>query len=78
MDFFHSVGSRLSDHSLSFMPFIPAEDSEIERIFQKAISGHAVSREEEYQYKTKLMLWLGREYAKRGWVMQIHLEALRT
>lgn len=78
MDFFHSVGSRLSDHSLSFMPFIPAEDSEIERIFQKAISGNAVSREEEYQYKTKLMLWLGREYAKRGWVMQIHLEALRN
>ena len=56
MDFFHSVGSRLSDHSLSFMPFVPAEDCEIERIFQKAVSGNAVTKEEEYQYKTKLAL----------------------
>lgn len=72
MDFFASQGCSVSDHGLEYVMYEPASDEEIEAVFAKRLSGGTVTREEELKYKTAFMVFCGREYAKRGWVMQLH------
>ncbi|MBO4750013.1 MAG: glucuronate isomerase [Lachnospiraceae bacterium] len=72
MDFFASRGCKVSDHGLEVVYYAPASDEEIEAIFAKRMRGEGISRKEEFQFKTAFMLFVGREYAKRNWVMQLH------
>ncbi len=72
MDFFASMGCSVSDHGLEYVMYMPAADEEIEAIFAKRLGGTAVTREEELKFKTAFMTFVGREYAKRGWVLQLH------
>ena len=72
MDFFASMGCSISDHGLEYVMYHPASDEEVEAVFAKRLLGSAVTREEELCYKTAFMVFVGREYAKRGWVMQLH------
>jgi glucuronate isomerase len=72
MDFFASLGCSVSDHALEYVMYAPASEAEIEAIFAKRLSGSSVSREEELQFKTAFMLFVGSEYAKRDWAMQLH------
>ena len=76
--FFHAQGGRLSDHALTVPLFAPATGSELASIFRKAFEGGAIDADEAAKFKTALMLHFGRMNAKRGWVMQIHLSALRS
>lgn len=77
LDFFHSMGCRASDHGLNYVMYRPAKESEVEEIFQNGLQGKALSAEEVDTYKYAILLFLGKEYAKRGWVMQLHYGALR-
>ena len=72
MDFFASMKCNVSDHALEYVMFAPASDEEIESIFTSRLSGNAVTREEELKFKTAFMLFVGKEYNKRGWIMQLH------
>jgi Glucuronate isomerase len=72
MDFFTSVGCSVSDHALSYVAYVSASDEELENIFAGRMSGKAISAEEELKFKTAFMLFVGREYNKRNWVMQLH------
>ncbi|MCI8892597.1 MAG: glucuronate isomerase [Eubacterium sp.] len=72
MDFFASKGCSVSDHGLEYVMYAPASDDEVEAIFAKRLAGNSITREEELQYKTAFMVFVGKEYAKRGWVMQLH------
>lgn len=72
MDFFASMGCSVSDHGLEYVMYAPASDDTIEAIFAKRTAGTDITREEELQYKTAFMIFVGREYAKRNWVMQLH------
>ena len=72
MDFFTSMGCSVSDHALEYVMYYPAEDAEIERIFAKRLGGEAVTRKEELTFKTAFMLYVGRQYKKRDWAMQLH------
>ena len=72
MDFFASMGCSVSDHALEYVMYVPASDEEIEHIFEGRISGRSVTREEELKFKTAFMLFVGGEYSRRGWVMQLH------
>jgi glucuronate isomerase len=76
--FFHSLGARISDHGLTLPVYAPASGAELKAIFGKAKAGGSVDAQEAEKFKTALMLFFGRMYAKRGWVMQIHLNALRS
>ena len=75
--FFHTMGCRVSDHGLDAVPYAPAPEQEIERIFDKRRKGETVTALEATQFKTALLLALGRAYAKRGWVMQLHYGVIR-
>ena len=72
MDFFASRKCCISDHGLEYVMYAPASDSEVEEIYKKRLAGHPINREEELKFKTAFMLFVGREYNKMGWVMQLH------
>ena len=72
MDFFASMGCTVSDHGLEYVMYCPASDDEIEEIFLKRQNRMILSREEEMKFKTAFLLFVGREYHKRGWAMQLH------
>ena len=59
------------------VPYAPASEEEIEAIFQRRLKGQLPSALEEKQFKTALLLRLGRAYAKRGLVMQLHFGVIR-
>ncbi len=72
MDFFASTGCCVSDHALEYVMYAPASEDEIEAIFAKKLSGEEVTEKEEKQFKTAFMQFVGKEYHKRNWVMQLH------
>lgn len=78
LDWFESLGCRASDHGLEGIPCRVVPEKEIGAIFRKRLEGERVSWEEQEAYQTALLLFLGREYARRGWVMQIHYSAMRN
>lgn len=77
MAFFSSKKCCVSDHGLNFVMYHPASEQEIESIFSKRLSGKEITQEEEYKFKTAFMIFVGREYHKLNWVMQLHYGAKR-
>jgi len=77
MEFFNSLGCKTSDHGLDFVMYYPASDDEIERIMKRRLEGDIPAQEEILKFKTALLLYLGREYHRLNWVMQLHYGAKR-
>lgn len=78
MEFFHEKGCLTSDHGLDYVMYTPVCDDEVETVFQKGLRGEPLTLAETAGYKTALMLFLGREYHRLGWVMQIHYGCIRN
>lgn len=78
MDFFGSMGCRVSDHALEYIMYAPASEEEVNGILTKRLSGSSVTKEEELKFKTAFMAAVGKEYCKRDWVMQIHYGCKRN
>ncbi len=72
MNFFAENGCRVSDHGLPRIMYAPVAPEQIEAIFKKRLSGGRVTETESEQFKTALMIAMGRSYSRRGWVMQLH------
>ncbi|UJF34750.1 glucuronate isomerase [Paenibacillus hexagrammi] len=77
-EFFNSVGCKVSDHALDYVPYAPVTREEAAVIFQNALQGLPVSLEEEKQFKTYTLVFLGGVYHKLGWAMQYHINASRN
>ncbi len=77
MDFFKENGSVVSDHSLENDFYLPAAYEEVNAIFNKAVSGGKLSHDEIAKYKGWVLIELGKLYAQKGFVIQIHIGALR-
>ena len=75
LDFFHEKSCRLSDHGLDFIPYAKGDAG---AIFDKALKGEALTKDEIDAYMTDLLVFFGKEYASRGWCMQIHVGAIRN
>ncbi len=76
--FFVSLGCRVSDHGLAAVPFAPASEAEVEAIFRRRLAGEIPTAFEQKQFRTALLLALGREYRRLGVVMQLHFGVLRN
>lgn len=76
--FFHSVGGRVSDHALDYVPFAETSKAEAAAIYEKAVQGSPVTLEEEQKYKTCTLIFLGELYHELGWAMQFHINAARN
>ena len=77
MDYFKSCGSVVSDHSLETDFYMPTTKDDVNYIFEKAWIGKKLSHHELAQYKGYVLQELGKLYAEKGFVMQIHIGALR-
>lgn len=78
INFFETMGCRASDHAFTYMPYARADEKELERIFAKALAGTALTVDELDKYKTELMRFFAKEYAHRGWGMEIHIGVIRN
>ncbi len=77
MDFFASLGCRVSDHALQYVMCSPSSDAEIEEIFARRLEGNIPDEQDADKFHTAFMLFAGREYSRRRWVMQLHYGAKR-
>lgn len=77
MGFFDGMGCKVSDHALEYVYYAPAADEEVAAVFEKKMNGRPLTKAEVKKYKTAFMLFCGREYARLGWVMQLHYGAKR-
>lgn len=77
MDFFKENGSLVSDHSLENDFYLPATFDDVNYIFEKAWIGKKLRPDELAKYKGWVLVELGKLYAQKGFVMQIHIGALR-
>ncbi len=78
VDYFHAHGGRLSDHALDTVLFEDFTLEEIEKIISKALAGKKLSDKKVAQYRTFVLIELGKMYKKRGWAQQYHIGALRN
>ena len=72
MAYFAERGCSVSDHGLEYVMYYPATEDELNAILAKRLSGETLTKEEECKYKTGFMLFVGREYSRMNWVMQLH------
>ncbi len=77
-DDFHAIGCRVSDHGLESALAESCTHAQAKMIFDAARRGRAASPDEAARYGSYLMLEIGRWNAARGWVLQLHLGALRS
>ncbi len=75
---FNAAGCRASDHGLDYVAYRPADRAAVDAVFAKGMRGEIPTAEEAEIFKTQLVLFCAREYAKRGWVMQMHYNCLRN
>jgi glucuronate isomerase len=77
-DFFQENGSRLSDHGLNHPYADDCTEAEVAKVFGNARARKRVTPVAANKFRSFLMHWLGEQYATRGWVMQLHLGAMRN
>ena len=80
LDHFESMGCRLSDHGTEYIWFGTDLSVSAKDVFEKkkTIADAKLSNEELTAYKTDIMLFFAREYAMRGWTMQLHFGCKRN
>jgi glucuronate isomerase len=76
--FFHQVGCRLSDRGLDIVPDVACTTERASTIFDKARRRQALSPEEVEALRWRLLHDLAVMDHRRGWVMQLHIGALRN
>lgn len=77
-DYFNEVGCKVSDQAFNYVPFVMNDRVSPNDAFKKVMRGKKPTQEEIDAYKTCVMLYLGGKYAELGWVMEIHIGAMRN
>ena len=77
-DYFNECGCKVSDQAFNYVPFKEADEDDLEELFKKALKGKALKKKDIDRYKTAVMKALGKKYSELGWVMEVHIGALRN
>ncbi|NLY98534.1 MAG: glucuronate isomerase [Clostridiaceae bacterium] len=78
VDYFHEAGCRIADCSMEYIPYTDSCFETAKTVFEKAVSGSPVTKEEADAYKFFMLTFYGKLYAQRGWTMQLHLGVIRN
>ncbi|OOF69831.1 glucuronate isomerase [Rodentibacter caecimuris] len=78
LDYFDEQGCKSADHGIEIVRFAHSTVDEINLILAKRRSNHPLTELEIAQFSTSVLVWLGKEYHKRQWVMQLHIGAIRN
>jgi len=76
-DFFAENGCRASDHGLELASSGTGDAAMAAETFKKALAGEFVSPEETANYADYLLGEFGEMNSQSGWVMQLHMGAVR-
>lgn len=74
---FANSGCRFSDHALDDGFIYIPDDGKNDMRFQQIISGGSLAQPEQYALASEMLRWLGNQYAKYGFTMQLHIGARR-
>ena len=79
LDHFAEHGCVAADHGIEIVRYheIPSEAT-LNTIMEKRRNEQPLSEQEIAQFSTAVQVWLGKQYAKRHWVMQMHIGAIRN
>lgn len=78
LDHFAAHGCKVADHALDVVLYAEADEATLDHILQQRRSGSLPDEQAIARFKTAVLVWLGGEYARRGWVQQYHIGALRN
>lgn len=78
IDFFHSLGGRLSDHGLDHMYADDFSDQQVDKHFIEAFQGKEIGLEAAEEFRSSMLFHLSQMYHEKGWTQQFHLGALRN
>ena len=78
IEYFAQAGGRLSDHSFGAPDFTVWDEKAAEEAMRKALNGEKPSAHEAAAYQSLMMDFLCEQYSRRGWVMQLHIGAIRN
>ncbi|MBP3436565.1 MAG: glucuronate isomerase [Clostridia bacterium] len=78
IEYFSRCGCRASDHGLDRMVYARASEKELDALLGRALAGERITEKEAEPLKTELLLYCASEYARLGWVMQLHYNCLRN
>lgn len=78
VDYFDSVGCKVSDQAFDYPPYAIASDDEINDIFDRAMNNEKISLADCDKYRTPILIALGEKYHELGWAMEIHIGAMRN
>jgi len=78
MEYFRANGCRACDHGIEHLAWAPAADGQFDDIFKKGLRGEPLTTEEVEKYRYGLLSFCAGEYARLGWVMQLHLGVMRN
>ena len=78
LDFFNTCGCLLADHSFdSGFQYVTTSESDASALFDKLLTGQSLRPEEYIQLQSHMLCFLGQQYARRQWRMQLHIGAFR-
>ncbi|MCY0803149.1 MULTISPECIES: glucuronate isomerase [Providencia] len=76
---FDQHGCVASDHGIEVLRYAPIPDeSVLDTILQNRLNGQPLDELSIAQFSTAVLVWLGKQYAKHNWAMQLHIGALRN
>lgn len=78
LNHFGAYGCNIADHGIEVVRYAPVpDDATLTAILHKRLAGQTLDALEISQFSTAVQTFLGCEYARRGWVMQMHIGAQR-
>ncbi len=79
LDHFEQHNCKSADHGIEIVRFASIPDEkELDKILNLRLSNQPLNEQQIAQFSTAVLVWLGTEYHKRQWVMQMHIGALRN
>ena len=76
---FDQQGCVMADHALDAgFTYVDTSEEKARSIFKELLHGKTLNTDQETQLKSYLMHFLGKEYARRNWVLQLHIGAHRN
>lgn len=76
--YFKKFNCCVADHGLDYVMYREGSEAEVNAIFQRAMQGETLSKEECEIYQTYMNCFCARNYAKNNIVWQIHFSCLRN
>lgn len=78
IDYFASLGGKLSDHDFGRVPSRIATEAEADAVWQKKMNGGELTEAEADGYKGWIIVRLAECFARRNWTMQLHVGSMRN